>query len=154
MGLFFLLQPTHLWMMRVNSYIFHTHKRAMIVWSSWPTSKWFVPDLLSPYPKEILKGKSLVVAILPSRMVVSYCAARFFIAKPATQVWVAFPGWSYFTHPHELLSSESHSNNNVQIEPNDCSKSEGTINHLHTWQPIWPKCHFVNTGKKDQIPPF
>ena len=43
-----------------------------------------------------LKGESVVAAILPSpsRMEVSYSTSGFFVAKPAQQVWVAFPMWT------------------------------------------------------------
>ena len=34
----------------------------------------------------------------------------------------------------------------MQITPNDCAKSEGTITHLHTWRSIWSPPHSANTG--------
>ena len=41
----------------------------------------------------------------------------------------------------------------AQITSNDCAKSGGTINHLHTWPSKWPPSYSVNTWvKKNRFP--
>ena len=68
----------------------------------------------------------------------------FLVAKPARQAWVAFPAWTT-SRAHNGYCAVIHT---VMIMRGDRAKSEGTIPHLHTWQPIWPPLDSVNTRVK------
>ena len=95
-----------------------------------------------------LKWESIVAAILPSHM------EDFFAANPG------FLPSNFVKHELPFLrglKSRRHIgylalNHVVTIMCVDCTKSEGTITHLHTWWSIWPPPHSVNTGiKRDLI---
>ena len=66
-----------------------------------------------------LKGESVVVAILPLCMEVSYCTSGFFIAKPAKQFYKRewpFPCvYLKYTPIYRIWCGESHGNNIVCI---------------------------------------
>ena len=52
-------------------------------------------------------------------------------------------------HARRLSHGKSCGNkNHAHVATNDWAKSEGTITRLHTWLPIWPSLHNVNTGVK------
>ena len=119
-------------------------------WLSHCAGKHAQRKIVSPLPTwdhTNLKGESVVVAILPPCMEASIVPPDFFVVKSAKwfcSVWVAFPVWTQITHTYWHRAV----NHSVTIMCADCTKSEGTITHLHTWWAIWPPPHSLNTGVK------
>ena len=85
-----------------------------------------------------LKRESVVVANLPLHMKVSYCTSGFFCSYARQAILLSVCCLScvdlHITHTFRL-SCDKHvaTISWPKLCRNDCTKSEGTITHLHTW---------------------